>query len=77
MASTYAEELEAMRLDAARFRWIEKYALMLDQVTDPDGLVAVWFDTVDSRPEVGDTLRQVVDFAMKRQQEQAQCPTKI
>lgn len=63
-------EHDAAMPDAARFCWLDKMALFVDTVSDPDNMVKIWHDTVIANPTTGRTLREAVDNAMKRQDQQ-------
>ncbi len=58
------EAEDALRADAERLAWLDKFALSVDMVADPDNLVQVWHST--TRPPystTGSTLREAIDAA--------------
>lgn len=61
-------EHDAAMADAARFRWLDEVALIVDN------LVQVWhsYVTPDKPPTTGRTLREAVDEAMKRHNDRIQ-----
>lgn len=65
-AADRLSEHDAAMPDAARFCWLDKMALFVDTVSDPDNMVKIWHNTVISNPTTGRTLREAVDKAMKR-----------
>jgi len=69
-AAERLSEHDAAMLDAARFCWLAKMALFVDTVSDPDNMVKIWHDTVSSNPTTGRTLREAVDNAIKRNDQQ-------
>lgn len=69
-AADRLSEHDAAMTDAARFCWLDKMALFVDMVADPDNMVQIWHDTVIANPTTGRTLRDAVDNAMKRNDQQ-------
>lgn len=60
-------ENEALRKDAAWWRWLQDHALAIDTVADPDNQVQIWHGTDPARCTYGKTLSEAVDAAMKEQ----------
>lgn len=60
-------ENEAMRKEAAWWRWLQNHALAIDTVADPDNQVQIWHGTDPARCTYGKTLSEAVDKAMKEQ----------
>ena len=59
-------EVEALRADAERYRWIDEHCLIVDCVADPDNFVQVW---AGDRRFYGRTLEAVIDAARAAQGE--------
>lgn len=65
-------DIDALRADAERYRWLRSNALAMDAVADPDNLVSVWHGTDPAMKSEGRTLDAAIDAAIAKAEGQ-QC----
>ena len=68
MIEALQAEVEALRADALRYRWLRDYALMVDCVADSDNRVQIWVSGFGDKEvrSYGKTLDEAVDAAQEK-----------